>query len=133
MATGAHRWSCGLVVSRRAGLATPDFGAPVTRRATCSSLGMTKASGMRAVSLHERMASVLDRTRALDAAMHLRRIAPVRTVSIVTFHRIAEPKQDEPCDPDTIDATPAQFRRHVETLARIGTPIGIDALLAGLE
>lgn len=88
---------------------------------------------MRDVSLHERMASVLDRTGALDAAIHLRRIAPIRTVSIVTFHRIAEPKQAEPYDPDTVDATPAQFRRHVETLARICTPVGIEALLAGLE
>lgn len=88
---------------------------------------------MTAVSLHERMAAVLDRTGALDAAMHLRRLAPVRTVSIVTFHRIDEPRPDEPYDPDTVDATPAQFRRHVEMLARIGTPIGMTALLAGLE
>lgn len=88
---------------------------------------------MRAVSLHERMASVLDRTGALDAAMHLRRLSPIRSVSIVTFHRIDEPRPHDPYDPDTIDATPAQFRRHVETLARIGTPIGMEALLAGIE
>lgn len=88
---------------------------------------------MPAASLHERMASVLDRVGALDTAMHLRRIAPIRTVSIVTFHRIDEPGRSDPYDPDTVDATPAQFRRHVETLARIGTPIGVDALLAGLE
>jgi peptidoglycan/xylan/chitin deacetylase (PgdA/CDA1 family) len=88
---------------------------------------------MRAVSLHERMAAVLDRTGALDAAMHLRRAAPIRTVSVVTFHRIDEPRTGDPYDPDTVDATPAQFRRHVQMLARIGTPIGMDALLAGLE
>lgn len=88
---------------------------------------------MRAVSLHERMAAVLDRTGALDAVIHLRRVAPIRTIGIVTFHRISELGDDDPYDPDTVDATPAQFRRHVETLARIGTPIGVEALLAGLE
>lgn len=88
---------------------------------------------MRAVSLHERMAAVLDRSGALDVAMHLRRIAPMRTISIVTFHRIAEIGESDPYDPDTVDATPAQFRRHVETLARVGTPIGMEAMLAGLD
>src|SRR5690349_14080197 len=88
---------------------------------------------MRPVSLHERMAAVLEFTGALVAAMHLRRIAPVRTVTIVTFHRIDERRADEPYDPDTVDATPAQFRRHVAMLARVGTPIGMETLLAGLE
>lgn len=88
---------------------------------------------MRAASLHERMAALLDRIGALHAALQLRRIAPVPTISIVTFHRIAEAVDGDPYDPDTIDATPAQFRRHVETLARSGTLIGMDALLAGLD
>jgi peptidoglycan/xylan/chitin deacetylase (PgdA/CDA1 family) len=88
---------------------------------------------MRAVNLHERMAALLHRTGALDVAMHVRRVAPIRTISIVTFHRICELADDDPYDPDTVDATPAQFRRHVETLARIGTPIGMEALLAGLD
>ncbi len=84
-------------------------------------------------SLHENVAALLDRTGALDAAIQLRRAAPISTVSIVTFHRIAEPDDAEPYDPDVIDATPAQFRRHVETLARIGTPIGMETLLRAME
>lgn len=88
---------------------------------------------MRMVSLHERMAAVLDRTGALEMAMQLRRLTPIPTISIVTFHRIAEPAGGDPYDPETIDATPAQFRRHVRTLTRIGTPIGMEALLAGLD
>src|SRR5678815_3637723 len=79
------------------------------------------------------MAAVLDRMGALEAAMQLRRLTPIPTISIVTFHRIADPAGGDPYDPDTIDATPAQFRRHVQTLARIGTPIGMEALLAGLD
>lgn len=86
-----------------------------------------------AISLHERVAALLDRTRALDAAIQLRRIAPVSIVSIVTYHRIAEVTADDPYDPDVVDATPAQFRRQIETLARIGSPIGMDALLRALD
>ena len=81
------------------------------------------------MSLHERVASLLDRTGALEAAMQVRRIAPISTISIVTFHRIAEVEDGAPYDPDVVDATPSQFRRHVETLARIGTPITMDTLL----
>jgi peptidoglycan/xylan/chitin deacetylase (PgdA/CDA1 family) len=88
---------------------------------------------MRPLSLHERVAAFLDRIGALDATMQVRRIAPIPTISIVTFHRIAEITEDDPYDPDVVDATPAQFRRHVETLARIGTPIRMETLLAGLD
>src|SRR4029434_7077628 len=38
-----------------------------------------------------------------------------------------------PYDPDVADATPGQFRRHLETLVRIGTPIGMRDLLRGLD
>jgi peptidoglycan/xylan/chitin deacetylase (PgdA/CDA1 family) len=85
------------------------------------------------VSMHERVAALLDRTSALEAAMRVRRVLPMSTVSVVTFHRIAELDPDEPYDPDVIDATPAQLRRHVETLARLGTPISMAALLAALD
>jgi peptidoglycan/xylan/chitin deacetylase (PgdA/CDA1 family) len=87
----------------------------------------------RPAGLRERLAALLDRTGALAAAVRLRRSAPVSTVSIVTFHRIAEADDGEPYDPDVVDATPAQLRRHVETLARIGTPIGMDTLLRALD
>ena len=86
-----------------------------------------------AVSLHERVAALLDRTGALEAALQARRIVPVSTVSIVSFHRIADILDDDPFDPDVVDATPAQFRRHVETLARIGTPIGMETLVRALD
>ena len=82
------------------------------------------------VGLHESIAALLDRSGALDVAIQLRRAGPIPTVSIVTFHRIAELDDSEPYDPDVVDATPAQFRRHLETLARIGTPIGMETLIA---
>lgn len=84
-------------------------------------------------SLHESVAALLHWTGVLDVAMQLRRAASISTVSIVTFHRIAEIRADEPYDPDVVDATPAGFRRHVETLARIGTPIGMETLIGALD
>jgi peptidoglycan/xylan/chitin deacetylase (PgdA/CDA1 family) len=85
------------------------------------------------MSLHEYVAALLDRTGALEAAMQVRRIAPISLISIVTYHRIAEVADDDPYDPDVVDATPAQFRRHVETLARIGTPVGMETLIRALD
>ena len=86
------------------------------------------------VSLHERVAQFLDQHGALDAAMRARRFAPISTLSIVAFHRLAEDGgADGRFDPDVVDATPAQFRRRVETLARVGTPIGIDQLIGAID
>ena len=65
--------------------------------------------------------------------MQLRRFAPVPTVSILTYHHIADQDPGYPYDPDVADATPAQFRRQLETLARYSTPIGIDELIRALD
>ena len=65
--------------------------------------------------------------------MQLRRYVPVPTVSILTYHHIADSDPGYPYDPDVADASPAQFRRQIETLARYGTPIGIDELIRALQ
>jgi peptidoglycan/xylan/chitin deacetylase (PgdA/CDA1 family) len=87
----------------------------------------------RKVGLYESVAALFDRAGALGAALQLRRAAPISTISIVTFHRLADLDDGEPYDPDVVDATPAQFRRHVETLARIGTPLEMDTLIRALD
>ncbi|HEU0031233.1 MAG TPA: polysaccharide deacetylase family protein [Kofleriaceae bacterium] len=84
-------------------------------------------------SLHERVAVLLERTRLLEAALRARRYAPFPNLTIVTFHRLAEPADDEPYDPDVIDATQAQFRRHVEAIARFATPIDVETLVRSLD
>jgi peptidoglycan/xylan/chitin deacetylase (PgdA/CDA1 family) len=61
--------------------------------------------------------------------MELRRHVPAPTLSIITYHHIAEHDSAYPYDPDVADATPAQFRRQMETIARYGTPIGVDELI----
>ena len=85
------------------------------------------------MSKHERLAAALDRAGVFRRVMQLRRLAPVPLVGIVTFHHIHELGADYPYDPDVADATPAQFRRHLEALARLGTPIGMDDLLRALD
>jgi peptidoglycan/xylan/chitin deacetylase (PgdA/CDA1 family) len=82
----------------------------------------------------ERMASVLYRAGALGAVMRLRQLAPVpSTISILTYHHIAEDDPHYPYDPGVADATPVQFRRQMEMLARYGTPIGVDELVRALD
>jgi hypothetical protein len=87
------------------------------------------------VGARQRLVDALDRAGLLRGVMQLRRFAPLPIVGVVTFHHIhdtgAEP--DYPYDPDVADATPAQFRRRLELLARIGTPIGMEELMRGLD
>ena len=83
--------------------------------------------------MRERVAGWLHKAGALGAVMELRRIAPLPLLSIVTYHHIAEQDESYPYDPNVADANPAQFRRQMETLARYGTPIGVDDLLRALS
>jgi peptidoglycan/xylan/chitin deacetylase (PgdA/CDA1 family) len=90
-----------------------------------------KKSGKR-----ERLIEVLDRAGLIRTFMRLRRFTPLPIVGVVTFHHVqdtAEQGAAYPYDPDVADATPEQFRRHLETLAQIGTPIGMPELLRGLD
>src|SRR5688572_3571598 len=88
---------------------------------------------MLVVSMRERLAGWFQRSGALSAVMHMRRYAPVPNLSIVTYHHVADQDPAYPYDPDVADATPAQFRRQMETLAKYCTPIGIDELIRAVE
>ena len=83
--------------------------------------------------MRERLAGLLQRSGALGAVMQLRRYVPVPNLSIVTYHHVAEQDPTYPYDPDVADATPAQFRRQMETLAKYCTPIGIEELIRAVE
>ena len=82
----------------------------------------------------ERLAAALHGAGALAAVMHLRRLAPVpTTVSILTYHHIADDDPAYPFDPGVADAAPAQFQRQLELVARFGTPVTIDQLVRALD
>lgn len=83
--------------------------------------------------MRERVAGFLHRTGALGPLFRLRRLAPIPTVSILTYHHVADHDPSYPYDPDVADATPAQFRWQMEAIARHCTPIGIDELLRAIE
>jgi len=82
----------------------------------------------------ERFAELMHRVGALGAAMELRRYAPgPASVAILTYHHIADDDPAYPFDRTVADATPAQFRRQMELLARYGTPIAMDDLIRALD
>ena len=88
---------------------------------------------MAAMPLRERVASLLYHTGALTAIMRARGAAKVPLVSIYTFHHIADHNPDYLFDPGVADASPAQFRRQLETLLRWANPISLDDLLGALD
>lgn len=65
--------------------------------------------------------------------MKVRPFAPVSNLCILTYHHIADPGPAYPHDPDIADATAAQLRWQMETIAKYCTPIGIDEVLAALD
>jgi peptidoglycan/xylan/chitin deacetylase (PgdA/CDA1 family) len=86
------------------------------------------------VSTRERLAETLHRAGALAAILQLRRRIPgPATVTILTYHHVADRDSAYPYDPGVADATLGQFRRQMELLARYGTPIGIDELVRAFD
>jgi peptidoglycan/xylan/chitin deacetylase (PgdA/CDA1 family) len=83
--------------------------------------------------MRERIAGLLHRAGALKALLRVRGAMPLPTVSIITYHHIADHDPTYPYDPDVADATPAQFRWQMEALAKHCTPIGIDDLMQSLD
>jgi peptidoglycan/xylan/chitin deacetylase (PgdA/CDA1 family) len=82
----------------------------------------------------EQLAAALFESGALAALMRLRKLAPVpTTVSILTYHHVADEDPTYGFDPGVADASPAQFKRQLELVARFGTPITIAQLVRALD
>ncbi len=69
---------------------------------------------------------MLARSGALAGVMRVRGALPFPTLTIVTYHHIAEQDGHYHFDPDVADATPAQFRRQMETLAKHCNVVDMD-------
>ena len=80
-----------------------------------------------------RVAELLHQTGALGALMQLRRLAPIPSLPIITYHHIADDDPTYAYDPTIADATPAQFRRQMELLTRHFTPIGVEELVRAID
>lgn len=86
------------------------------------------------MGVRERLASALHGAGALGAMMRLRQAAPIpSTLSILTYHHIAEHHPGYPYDPAVADATPAQFRRQMELVAKYATPVTIADVVRALD
>jgi peptidoglycan/xylan/chitin deacetylase (PgdA/CDA1 family) len=77
-------------------------------------------------------AALLDRSGALGLARAARRrgLWPPGGLTVVLYHRVAEPSEVAPLDTDMIDATPAEFDAQMGYLREHFHPISIDEVLA---
>lgn len=66
------------------------------------------------------------RTKVLSAVLRARAALRVPVLTVLTYHHVDEPHPDSPFDPDVADATPEQFRRQMELVARYGSPISVE-------
>jgi peptidoglycan/xylan/chitin deacetylase (PgdA/CDA1 family) len=85
------------------------------------------------VAVRERLARLLLRTGALDATLRVRATLRAPLITILTYHHVFDPASDYAFDAAVADATPAQFRQHLETVARRFHVIGIDELCKALD
>jgi peptidoglycan/xylan/chitin deacetylase (PgdA/CDA1 family) len=76
---------------------------------------------------------MLLRSGVLDVALKVRSKVRTPLVTVLTYHHVCDPPGDYPFDPDVADATPAQFRNHLETVARYFSVIDIATLCRALD
>ncbi len=78
--------------------------------------------------LRERAASVLDGVGAFRALLKVRSIAPSSFVTVLTYHRVAEPESIGELDPGVVDTRAAAFDAQLAFVRERCTPISIDQL-----
>ncbi len=78
----------------------------------------------------ERLAQLLVRSGALDMVLRARAKSRLPVLTILTYHSVSDVALDYPCDAEVVDATPAQFRDHLELLQQRFNVIGVDELVA---
>src|SRR6266404_4647037 len=81
------------------------------------------------------LANITDKIGATNALLALRRVATFSWLPVVTFHRVLDPNTHPPYlfDEGVVDAAPDEFERHVRTISRYFTPIGIDDLALSMD
>lgn len=78
--------------------------------------------------LRERAASVLDGVGAFRALLKVRSLAPNAFVTVLTYHRVADPEAIGELDPGVVDTRAAAFDAQLGFIRERCTPIGIDQL-----
>lgn len=68
-------------------------------------------------------------TRAVQAVNAVDRVAPP-TLTILTYHRVAEPDPVAPLSPTMVNGTPEQLERQLEAVRTVATPVSADDVVA---
>jgi peptidoglycan/xylan/chitin deacetylase (PgdA/CDA1 family) len=74
----------------------------------------------------EQVATILQRTGLLAGVLRLRAALRLPVLTVLTYHHVDDPGADSPFDPGVADASPDQFQRQMETVAKYGTPVDIE-------
>lgn len=80
--------------------------------------------------LRSRISSALDRVGVLSGMLALRARTPSPWLPILTYHRVAEPKDAAMLDDGVVDVTPAMFDRHMASLTKWFSVLDLDQVLA---
>jgi peptidoglycan/xylan/chitin deacetylase (PgdA/CDA1 family) len=82
------------------------------------------------MSRRKRLASLLNQTGVVRAALALRATSPTQWLTVLTYHRFPDPSGQELFDDEVIDASPEMFERQIACLMRHFTLVGVDELCA---
>jgi peptidoglycan/xylan/chitin deacetylase (PgdA/CDA1 family) len=72
------------------------------------------------------LASLCDKMGATDLVLALRRRTRSPWLPVLTFHRIARIRPEDPFDRGVVDSTPAELEQQIAMLATHFNPIGLD-------
>jgi peptidoglycan/xylan/chitin deacetylase (PgdA/CDA1 family) len=77
------------------------------------------------------LGTALDRLRVLEAARAARRrgVPAGGGLTVLLYHRVAEPSEVGELDPSMIDATPAEFDAHMAYVRQHFHPVSVDEVL----
>jgi peptidoglycan/xylan/chitin deacetylase (PgdA/CDA1 family) len=81
------------------------------------------------------VATLMDKVGVTGTLLALRRVVGCPWLPVVTFHRVLDPSKQGPYmfDEGVVDSAPDEFERHVKTISRYFTPVGIDDVARSLD
>ncbi len=82
------------------------------------------------VSKRERVARLLDRAGVLEIVLRMRGFGRSPWLTILTYHRVEDPKRERALDTDVIDVTPEEFDAQLATVKRYFDVVRLEEVRA---
>ncbi|MEZ4361244.1 MAG: polysaccharide deacetylase family protein [Kofleriaceae bacterium] len=79
--------------------------------------------------MRNQVARAMYRTGMLDGLLRVRAALHLPVLTVLTYHHVQDPEDGSMFDPGVADATPEQFRRQMELVARYGTPVTLSEVI----